>query len=139
MLRPALLAFAGASLLLAAGCRTVVGGTCHKPQAYESATELPPLRVPVGLEGPNTEESMEIPALTEPEQRLDPEGPCLDAPPAITAPQLPPSGILAPRPGQVQRRQREGQEQPATETQPEVETEGESTEGRPRRRPSRPR
>jgi hypothetical protein len=77
------------ALLLASGCSTVVGGACHKTQPHQTAGNLPPLKMPSGLDGPNTAGSMKIPEVAEPELPLDPDGPCLDAPPAITAPPLP--------------------------------------------------
>lgn len=82
-----------ALLLLAGGCSSVVGGACHKPQPYAGAENLGPLRIPAGLNAPDTREAMLIPDLDVPEVPLDPDGPCLEAPPALTAPPLPPSGI----------------------------------------------
>src|SRR5688500_17086895 len=110
ILRPLLLALGGASLLLAMGCRTVIGGSCHKEQPYAAAEDLQPLRVPAGLDAPDTGTALQIPALAEPEAPLDPDGPCLDAPPAIVAPELPPSGIEAPPPGALQRSSRRERE-----------------------------
>lgn len=95
-LRPLLLSIASVSLLLTAGCRTLTGGNCHKPQPYENADSRPPLRVPAGLDGPDTSAALEIPVVNEPEAPLDLEGPCLDAPPAVTAPPLPPSEVVLP-------------------------------------------
>ena len=66
-LRPLLLSIASISLLLAAGCRTLSGGSCHKPQSYENAQAYPPLRVPAGLDGPKTDGALEIPVVNEPE------------------------------------------------------------------------
>ena len=97
-LRALLLSIAGAALLLGAGCRTLTGGSCHKVQPYENAESLPPLRVPAGLDGPDTAEALAIPRVNEPEPPDDPEAPCLDAPPAVTAPPLPPSEVQAPDP-----------------------------------------
>jgi hypothetical protein len=86
--RPLLLSLIAASLLLASGCRTVLG-SCHKQQPYQAAGNLPTLKVPTGLDGPDTEGAMQIPEITEPQLPQDPDGPCIDAPPAITAPPLP--------------------------------------------------
>ncbi len=77
------------ALLLAGGCSTVVGGACHKPQPHHTAGNLPPLKMPPGFDGPQTDGAMAIPDVNEPEMPLDPDGPCIDAPPAITAPPLP--------------------------------------------------
>lgn len=90
-LRPLLLSIVAGSLVLAAGCASPVGGSCHKPQAYAEAETLPPLRVPADLDGPDTSTALDVPAVNEPAIPLDPDGPCLEAPPAITAPPLPPS------------------------------------------------
>lgn len=129
-LRPLILSIAGASLLLMAGCRTVSGGSCHKVQPYESAESLPALRMPAGLDGPDTSGAMEIPQLNEPMAPLDPDGPCLDAPPAITAPPLPPSEVVLPdeRPGRRARAQ-EGAAPASDDEQPQ----------KRRRPPRRPR
>lgn len=133
-LRPMLLSLACVALALATGCRSVVGGSCHKPQAYADAGNLPPLRMPPGLEGPDTREALEVPALNEPEIPLDPEGPCLDAPPAIVAPPLPPSDIVLPDPST---RRREATRRTDSET---AEPEREEDDGNRRpRRPPRPR
>ncbi len=51
------------------------------------ATSVPPLRVPVGIEPPDTKSALQIPALNEP--ALPPRGPkdpCLDEPPKFTEP-----------------------------------------------------
>jgi uncharacterized lipoprotein len=84
-----LLTMAMTGVLLAAGGCKALGGGCNKPGAYASAQELPPLRVPAGLDGPDTRQSMQIPELNEPEAPRDPDGPCLEEPPAIQAPATP--------------------------------------------------
>lgn len=84
-----LLSSAMAAVLLASGCKTVVGGSCHKPQPHDTAGNLAPLKMPPGLDGPRTDGAMTIPDVNEPEMPLDPDGPCVEAPPAITAPPLP--------------------------------------------------
>lgn len=135
--RVLLLCAGAAALLLASGCRTVTGGSCHKPQPYASAENLPPLRVPAGLTAPDTSEAMLIPELDVPEVPLDPEGPCLEAPPALSAPPLPPSGI-DPLP-ELQPLRSTGRTGP----RPEAGRQGggDADEEKPRRRrpPSRPR
>ncbi len=124
--RPLLLSIAGLALLLASGCRTLTGGSCHKEQPYETADSRPPLRVPPGLDGPDTSGALAIPELNEPEAPLDPDGPCLDAPPALTAPPPPPSDITLPQPGAPG-------EGPGSGSPPPEDT------ASPSRRPSRPR
>lgn len=134
-LRPLLLCLACVSLAAVAGCRGVVGGSCHKPQAYAQAGNLPPLRVPAGLDGPDTTEALQVPDLQEPEVPLDPDGPCLEAPPAIVAPPLPPSEIVLPE-GRPRRRSADS---PRPEGGQAEETESEEEPRRRRRPPSRPR
>ncbi len=64
MLRPGLLLPpAILVLLLASGCSTVIGGACHKPQPHHTAGNLPPLKVPVGLDGPDTPPATTAPPL----------------------------------------------------------------------------
>jgi hypothetical protein len=93
-----LLSSAMAALLLASGCKTVTGGSCHKPQPHDTAGNLGPLKIPTGFDGPQTDRAMAIPELNEPELPRDLDGPCIEAPPAITAPPLPatPEYDLAP-------------------------------------------
>lgn len=53
---------------------------CDKPQPYQAAQDLPPLRVPDGAVLPDTRNAMRIPAVTAPQ--IPPEaGKCLDHPP----------------------------------------------------------
>lgn len=126
--RPLLLSIAGVTLLLATGCRTVTGGSCHKPQEYQQAGNLPPLKAPAGLDGPDTSGAMEIPELNQPEAPVDPDGPCLDAPPALTEPPPPLSDIEVPLPPT---------RRPASAApRAEGSDSGESGETRERRRPS---
>ena len=96
--RPLLLTAASLALLAATGCRTIGGGSCHQPQAYETAGDLAPLRVPSGLDGPDTSAALQIPEVNTPELPRDPDGPCLDAPPALTEPPPPPSEVVLPDP-----------------------------------------
>lgn len=104
-LRPLLLSVASLALLAATGCRAITGNSaCHKPQAYEAAGNLAPLRVPAGLSGPDTSGALTIPEVDQPELPLDPEGPCLEAPPALTEPPPPPSDVVLPeRPARGER------------------------------------
>ena len=77
------MALLGASLLLG-GCHHFRGGgNCNKPQIYATAGDLPPLRIPVGLDGPDTRSALKVPELNEPEAPRSPKDPCLDEPPPI--------------------------------------------------------
>lgn len=127
-LRPLMLPIATLALLLAAGCSTLTGGACHKQQEYEQAQNLPPLRVPAGLDSPETEGALAIPVLNEPEVPLDPEGPCLEAPPALTEPPPPLSDVVLP--------ERDARGRTAAEVQEE---DGDRPTRSKRRPPRRPR
>jgi hypothetical protein len=74
---------------VAAGCRSG-GNVCGKPGLYAQAQSIPSLRIPVGLETPDTRAAMKIPDLNEPQPppRQKGEG-CLDEPPKYTTPTPP--------------------------------------------------
>ncbi len=77
----AILMFAAAALM--SGCHMFRGGVaeCHRPQEYQRAAQMAPLKVPTGLETPNTQGALAIPAV---ELTPPPPGPhdaCLDTPP----------------------------------------------------------
>jgi len=77
----AILMIAAASLLC--GCHLFHGkvAACNKPQEYQRAAQLPPLKVPEGLDSPNTQGALVIPTV---ELAPPPRGPhdaCLDTPP----------------------------------------------------------
>ncbi|MDW8260471.1 MAG: hypothetical protein RML32_13620 [Gammaproteobacteria bacterium] len=70
------------ALSMATGCtRWLRASPCDERQPYESAESLPPLKVPPGLDAPDTRGALRIPELNEPEPPRPPGGPCLDAPP----------------------------------------------------------
>jgi len=73
------LAFAGACNLLPDS-----NSGCDKAKPYQSAQELPPLRVPDGDVVPDTRNAMHIPAVSVP-QVPGSEGRCLDYPPSYGA------------------------------------------------------
>ena len=80
-----------AALLLLGGCKST--GSCHKPHAYSDAESLPPLQIPVGLDGPDTRAAVRIPELTEPEVPRGKKDPCLEEPPKFdTASSARPTG-----------------------------------------------
>ena len=79
-IRPA--AFVAAAVLLN-GCRLIHGGepNCHKTQEYQRAVQRAPLKVPEGLDSPNTVGALVIPTV---DLAAPPPGPheaCLDTPP----------------------------------------------------------
>ena len=82
-----------ACMALIGGCKSLGGGggTCHKPQAYSTAENGAPLKIPPGLKSPDTSQALHIPELNEPEppprKKTDP---CLDSPPPYAVPKPPP-------------------------------------------------
>ena len=72
-----------AAAALMSGCHLFSKLTpdCHRPQEYQHAGQVAPLKVPEGLDSPNTQDALVIPAAT---LALPPPGPkdnCLDVPP----------------------------------------------------------
>ena len=65
--------------------------TCElDTDSYQKATSVAPLRVPVGIDPPDSKSALQIPPLNEP--ALPPRGPkdpCLDEPPKFTEPSRP--------------------------------------------------
>lgn len=78
-----------ASFAVLPGCKRLFASNCNKPQAYAQAQSLPPLRIPVGLDGPDTRAAMKIPDLNEPEAPRTQNDPCLQEPPAFTTASAP--------------------------------------------------
>lgn len=58
--------------------------SCAKPKPYESAVQLPALRVEAGMALPDTRNALKIPELKSPPPPRDP-GRCLDEPPPFGA------------------------------------------------------
>jgi uncharacterized lipoprotein len=57
---------------------------------YLQATSTPPLRVPLGIDPPDTKSSLQIPALNQPAPPpRAPKAPCLDEPPKYVEPRGP--------------------------------------------------
>jgi len=71
------------ALLLLGGCHLLRSvGSCHKPQGYENATSVAPLKIPPGLDTPDTTNALRLPVLNEPAPpRRSGKDPCLDEPP----------------------------------------------------------
>jgi uncharacterized lipoprotein len=75
-----------AVVLIAAGCRSG-GNVCEKPGIYTQAQSTAPLRIPVGLQTPDTRQALRIPELNTPEPPPRRKGEaCLDEPPKYTNP-----------------------------------------------------
>jgi uncharacterized lipoprotein len=75
--------------LAVAGCHSG-GNVCEKPGIYTLAQSVPPLRIPVGLQTPDTRQALRIPELNVPEPPPRRKGDaCLDEPPKYTTPSGP--------------------------------------------------
>ncbi len=75
------------------GCRSLHRFTesCNADtDRYMQATTVPPIKVPPGIDPPDTKSALQIPVLNEPaEPPRGPRDPCLDAPPKFTEPKGP--------------------------------------------------
>ena len=73
--------------LALAGCHPIAAlrskaNACHKPQPYMAAATVPPLKIPPGLDQPDTTNALHIPDLKEPPPPpRKGRDPCLDEPP----------------------------------------------------------
>ena len=81
-----------APLLLALGaCHLLHGNACHGPQPYMGATSVAALKIPAGLDVPETNNALRIPALNEPAAPpRKGKDPCLDEPPPFKVRQAAP-------------------------------------------------
>jgi uncharacterized lipoprotein len=72
-----------AAATLVSGCHIFNRLTpdCHRPQEYQRATQLAPLKVPPGLDTPNTQGALVIPTVDLAPPPPGPHDACLDAPP----------------------------------------------------------
>ena len=72
-------------LPLVDGCHMFRGASakaCHSPQPYQKAQSVPPLKIPAGLDAPDTTNALRLPALNEPQPPARKgQEPCLDEPP----------------------------------------------------------
>lgn len=106
----------GALTAALAGCHTIHrefrAKSCNEPQAYQQARSIAPLKVPVGVDPPDTRTTLQIPQLDVPAPPpRKPTDPCLDEPPAFAATGRPAEGpgssaTPAPSPSPAQRRHR---------------------------------
>ncbi|HET9107857.1 MAG TPA: hypothetical protein VFN79_11790 [Steroidobacteraceae bacterium] len=90
--RATTLALSAAVLLALGGCKTIHhitrDNTCNKPQPYMAARSIPPLRIPEGLDAPDTSHALDVPKLdAPPPPPRGPKDPCLSAPPSFNVPQ----------------------------------------------------
>jgi uncharacterized lipoprotein len=72
-------------LPLAGGChifRSASAKACHSPQPYQKAQTVAPLKIPAGLDPPDTTNALRLPTLNEPPPPARKgKDPCLDEPP----------------------------------------------------------
>jgi uncharacterized lipoprotein len=72
------------SMMLAGGCKSF-SRSCNKTAAYAEAQDLQPLKIPAGLDSPDTRAALKIPELNEPEVPRGPKDRCLEDPPRVSA------------------------------------------------------
>jgi len=77
-----ILMLVGVSALMS-GCHLFgkLNPDCHSPQEYQHALSAPPLKVPAGLDSPNTAGALVIPAVTDAPPPPGPHDSCFDVPP----------------------------------------------------------
>lgn len=78
-----------AALTMLDGCRFFHRSdveSCHKPQEYQRAASVAPLKVPAGMDSPNVQGALVIPAIDNPPPPPGPHDPCLDEPPRYKPP-----------------------------------------------------
>ncbi len=68
---------------LSSGCHLFSKLTpdCHTPQEYQRAGQVAPLKVPPGLDSPNTKDALVIPTVELAPPPPGPKDACLDIPP----------------------------------------------------------
>jgi uncharacterized lipoprotein len=72
---------------LMSGCHifSKLNPDCHTPQEYQRALSAPPLKVPAGLDSPNTTGALAIPAVADAPPPPGPHDSCFDVPPRYKA------------------------------------------------------
>jgi uncharacterized lipoprotein len=77
-----ILMLVGVSALMS-GCHLFgkLNPDCHSPQEYQHALSAPPLKVPAGLDSPNTTGALVIPAVIDAPPPPGPHDTCFDVPP----------------------------------------------------------
>jgi uncharacterized lipoprotein len=87
--------FLGSAALLC-GCHIVrrLNPDCHVKQEYQRAAQVAPLKVPEGLDSPNTQGALVIPTVELAPPAPGPKDACLDLPPRYTP--APPNKAASP-------------------------------------------
>jgi hypothetical protein len=101
-----------AAALLLGGCRSGPA-SCPKPGIYTQAQSIAPLRIPAGLDAPDTRGALLVPELDQPEAPRPAGAPCLDQPPKFSN-----SARLEPPPRESARERRRREEAPAAPAAP---------------------
>ncbi|HTB86947.1 MAG TPA: hypothetical protein VK743_03315 [Steroidobacteraceae bacterium] len=72
-----------AASALMSGCHlfSKLNPDCHSAQEYQHALSIPPLKVPAGLDSPNTAGALVIPAVADAPPPPGPHDSCFDVPP----------------------------------------------------------
>ncbi len=84
MMKSVLVLVCAGVFVLLGGCRALRGAnSCNKPQPYMAATSVPPLKIPAGLDAPDTANALKLPTLHEPAAPRSKKDPCLDEPPSF--------------------------------------------------------
>jgi uncharacterized lipoprotein len=76
-----------AASALMSGCHwfSSLSADCHTTQEYQSARSAPPLKVPAGLDSPNTAGALAIPAVGDAPPQPGAKDTCYDVPPRYKA------------------------------------------------------
>jgi uncharacterized lipoprotein len=83
----------GLALVAVSGCHFLKSRTgCHADQEYRHAQQLAPLKVPAGLDAPNTSTALVIPDVKTDIPARGPRDACLEEPPAYK-PAAPPKPL----------------------------------------------
>ncbi len=76
-----LMVVAAAALMSGCGLFGRLNPDCHTRQEYQRAGQAPPLKVPAGLDSPNTQGALVIPKVELAPPPPGPKDTCLDVPP----------------------------------------------------------
>jgi uncharacterized lipoprotein len=80
-----LVLIAAGALMSSCSLFTKLNPDCHTKQEYQHALSAPPLKVPPGLDSPNTAGALAIPAVTDVPPPPGPKDTCYDVPPRYKA------------------------------------------------------
>jgi hypothetical protein len=91
--RPGRLLVLAAVILVLPGCKLFrrhgSATSCREPVFTQDQGNLPPLKIPAGLDAPDTRNAVHIPELNEPERPRTKHEPCLSQPPRYDTTETP--------------------------------------------------